>query len=141
MSEASSSCSGIIVIWLCCVALQGGRNARNPILSEDVLMMRMKGKSMRKKDAQAMALDPFAPEYGTETWHQAQQARIAMQVGGGNMCVWHWCRQLYMIPNASVLVPSHPVHHVVFKLHVCVYIYHAHAVVASICLGAFKANP
>lgn len=56
--------------------------------------MRMKGKSLRKKDKEAMALDPFAPEYGTETWHQAQQTRIAIQVRSGTMPAWARCALL-----------------------------------------------
>ncbi|GFR39822.1 hypothetical protein Agub_g315 [Astrephomene gubernaculifera] len=52
---------------------RGGRGARkNPILREDVLLARTGGR-MRQKSAAAASgeVDPFAPEYGSETWHAA----------------------------------------------------------------------
>ncbi|KAG2448975.1 hypothetical protein HYH02_005729 [Chlamydomonas schloesseri] len=59
---------------------KGGRQAvRNPILREDVLLARQAGNRRGgAKPVVAGELDPFAPEYGTETWHQAGGGR-----GGG----------------------------------------------------------
>lgn len=52
---------------------------RNPILREDVLLARQAGNRRGGNKPQAAGeLDPFAPEYGTETWHQAGGGR-----GGG----------------------------------------------------------
>ncbi len=53
--------------------MQGGRGASsNPILSEDMMMIRM-GKKLRRK-ARTEEQDPFAPEMGTDSWFKAQQA-------------------------------------------------------------------
>jgi RNA-binding protein NOB1 len=51
---------------------RGGRS-RELILREDQLLSKQHLlRAQRKKEAQAAAaLDPFAPEYGEETWHQA----------------------------------------------------------------------
>jgi RNA-binding protein NOB1 len=53
--------------------LQGGRNnKKNPILREDEFMQRMKPRRQKPGAAAAGAdLDPFAPEYGVDTWHEA----------------------------------------------------------------------
>ncbi|GIL43839.1 hypothetical protein Vafri_1433 [Volvox africanus] len=60
---------------------KGGRGARsNPVLREDVLLARMGALNGRRarggsgKKAAAGELDPFAPEFGSETWHQATAA-------------------------------------------------------------------
>ena len=51
-------------------AAQGGKNSRDPILREDVLLQRVpQMRAQRKEDA-----DPFAPEYGAETWYQKSSA-------------------------------------------------------------------
>ncbi|KAK9825380.1 hypothetical protein WJX81_007035 [Elliptochloris bilobata] len=66
----------------------GGKNCRDPILREDVLLQRMP--HLRAKPAEAA--DAFAPEYGAETWHQkstevpahARGAAAAMASWRGN---------------------------------------------------------
>jgi len=52
---------------------QGGKNCRDPILREDVLLQRMP--HLRPKPAEGA--DAFAPEYGAETWHQKAAAAPA----------------------------------------------------------------
>lgn len=42
----------------------------NPILREDELLGKARSRS-RKNAASAADLDPFAPEYGVDTWHSA----------------------------------------------------------------------
>ncbi len=62
---------------------QSGRQAiKNPILREDVLMARMAGRQRKAKPAAAEGgeLDPFAPEYGKETWHAAGGGRAGGRV-------------------------------------------------------------
>ena len=60
--------------------MQGGRaGANNPILSEDMMMLRM-GKKLRRK-AKAEEADPFAPEFGTDSWFKTQQAANGGKVG------------------------------------------------------------
>lgn len=52
------------------VAAQGGKNSRDPILREDVLLQRVpQMRAQKKEDA-----DPFAPEYSAETWYQKSSA-------------------------------------------------------------------
>ncbi|GIL95465.1 hypothetical protein Vretimale_1490, partial [Volvox reticuliferus] len=61
---------------------KSGRGARsNPVLREDVLLARTGALNGRRAGggggggkAAASQLDPFAPEFGTETWHQATAA-------------------------------------------------------------------
>ena len=58
---------------------QGGRgSSSNPILSEDMLKLRM-GKKLRRK-AKIEEADPFAPEMGSDSWFKTQQA-----VNGGKV--------------------------------------------------------
>jgi len=44
--------------------MQGGKNNKDPILREDVMMQRMPRRRSRQVDK-----DPFAPEFNTATWH------------------------------------------------------------------------
>ncbi|GAX82336.1 hypothetical protein CEUSTIGMA_g9765.t1 [Chlamydomonas eustigma] len=51
---------------------KGGRGASsNPILSEDMMVLRM-GKKLRRK-AKTEEKDPFAPEMGSDSWFKSQQ--------------------------------------------------------------------
>lgn len=58
---------------------QGGRNSKDPILREDIFLLKVKAlgsKSRSKKKAKEVdeqTVDPFAPEYGMDTWHRSQQ--------------------------------------------------------------------
>jgi hypothetical protein len=74
-----------------CWAQGGKASARNPILREDVLLARsgmLRPGGPAKAPAAPANLDPFAPEYGTETWHAAAggraggRARAAVSRGG-----------------------------------------------------------
>ncbi|MEW5310987.1 MAG: hypothetical protein WDW38_002737 [Sanguina aurantia] len=53
---------------------QGGRSTAEPILREDVMMLKMK-KKMKKKavGADGEAIDPFAPEFTSDAWFKGQQ--------------------------------------------------------------------
>ena len=53
-----------------CGLLQGGKNSKDAILREDVLLQRVP--QLRAKKAEDA--DPFAPEYGSETWYQKSTA-------------------------------------------------------------------
>lgn len=57
--------------------MQGGRAAKDePILREDILLQRMP--HMRPKPAEEA--DPFAPEYGQDSWHM-KHPTTGLQVG------------------------------------------------------------
>ncbi|KXZ44204.1 hypothetical protein GPECTOR_71g565 [Gonium pectorale] len=63
---------------------KGGRGARrNPILREDVLLARTGGRKGGAKAKPAGELDPFAPEFGSETWHAAAAAATGGRGGRG----------------------------------------------------------
>ena len=49
------------------LCLQGGKNSKDPILREDVLLQRI---PQLRYQAKKEGTDPFAPEFGIETWHQ-----------------------------------------------------------------------
>lgn len=66
----------------CSVHLQGGR-ASNPILREDQMLKKVR---RRNKQAEAAAHDPFAPEFGNDTWHIGGKTQAGMdpsKVGRG----------------------------------------------------------
>eukprot|EP00878_Enallax_costatus_P033656 GHUV01037198.1.p1 GENE.GHUV01037198.1~~GHUV01037198.1.p1 ORF type:complete len:119 (+),score=30.66 GHUV01037198.1:406-762(+) len=70
----------------CCVTMQGGRNSKDPVLREDVFLLKVKalGRRAAKKkatDADESSADPFAPEYSEDTWHVASQAELAQNRG------------------------------------------------------------
>lgn len=72
---------------------QGGRNSNDPVLREDVFLLKVKalGRRATKKkptadaDADAAAaagdVDPFAPEFSADTWHVQSQAELAQHRG------------------------------------------------------------
>lgn len=62
LPELSAGPDGDLV-WC---GVQGGKNRRDPILREDVLLQRVPQLRAKKKEGN----DPFAPEFGVETWHQ-----------------------------------------------------------------------
>ncbi|KAG2501826.1 hypothetical protein HYH03_000325 [Edaphochlamys debaryana] len=69
---------------------RGGRAAaKNPILREDVMLARA-GRQRKKKPAAAAAgeVDPFVPEYGTETWHKAGGGRAGGRGPAPAMTNW-----------------------------------------------------
>ena len=51
----------------CVLCMQGGKNSKDPILREDVLLQRI---PQLRSQAKKEGTDPFAPEFGIETWHQ-----------------------------------------------------------------------
>jgi RNA-binding protein NOB1 len=66
---------------------QGGKNSKDPILREDVLLQRIPQlRSQAKKEA---AADPFAPEFGIETWHQRHADLPAhVKAAAASLSVW-----------------------------------------------------
>ncbi len=75
---------------------QGGRSRTDPVLREDVFLLKVKALNRRPgrrpKPAAAAAdggadgaegcgVDPFAPEYGDQTWHTRSQAELAAHRG------------------------------------------------------------
>jgi len=55
---------------------KGGRNNKQPVLREDVFLQKVKalgGLKAKKPAAAAADVDPFAPEFGVDTWHRSQQ--------------------------------------------------------------------
>lgn len=64
---------------------RGGRNANNPILREDELMQKLKRRSNKKKKD---AADPFAPEFSTDTWHQAHKQLGANKGAAAILAGW-----------------------------------------------------
>ncbi|BDA44182.1 probable RNA-binding protein NOB1 [Coccomyxa sp. Obi] len=64
---------------------KGGKNRKDPILREDVLLQRVPQLRARKKEA----ADPFAPEFGVETWHQKNAALPAhVKAAAAALAVW-----------------------------------------------------
>lgn len=67
--------------------MQGGRNSKDPVLREDVFLLKVKALGKRagakkvKKAADADAVDPFAPEFNQDTWHVQSQAELAQHRG------------------------------------------------------------
>ncbi len=47
--------------------MQGGKNNKDPILREDVMMQRMPRRKSRQDNK-----DPFAPEMDSSTWHDTR---------------------------------------------------------------------
>jgi hypothetical protein len=80
---------------LCCISFQGGRSSNDPVLREDVFLLKVKalGRRAAKKkkpaadgDADGAAaadgsVDPFAPEISAATWHVQSQAELAQHRG------------------------------------------------------------
>ncbi|KAF8065842.1 NOB1 [Scenedesmus sp. PABB004] len=67
---------------------RGGRNSSDPVLREDVFLLRVKALGRRGRKAKGPAAgedgaapDPFAPEFGADTWHVATQAELAQHRG------------------------------------------------------------
>lgn len=69
--EASCACwlswGERLSFWKGVLCLQGGKNSKDPILREDVLLQRI---PQLRYQAKKEGTDPFAPEFGIETWHQ-----------------------------------------------------------------------
>ncbi|KAK9915522.1 hypothetical protein WJX75_000206 [Coccomyxa subellipsoidea] len=64
---------------------KGGKNKKDPILREDVLLQRVPQLRAKKKEA----ADPFAPEFGVETWHQRNSALPAhVKAAAAALAVW-----------------------------------------------------
>jgi hypothetical protein len=77
------------------VCLQGGRSNSDPVLREDVFLLKVKalGRRAAKKKKPAAAdgdadgaaadgsIDPFAPEFTADTWHVQSQAELAQHRG------------------------------------------------------------
>lgn len=66
--------------------MQGGRNSKDPVLREDIFLLRVKAlgrRAAKKKPAEDAAAesDPFAPEYNQDSWHVASQAELAQHRG------------------------------------------------------------
>ncbi len=65
--------------------VQGGKNKKDPILREDVLLQRVPQLRAKKKESG----DPFAPEFGVETWHQKNAALPAhVKAAAAALAVW-----------------------------------------------------
>ena len=65
--------------------MQGGKNSKDAILREDVLLQRVPQLRSRTKEA----ADPFAPEFGVETWHQRNAALPAhVRAAAAALSVW-----------------------------------------------------
>ena len=56
-----------VLLEKCVLCMQGGKNSKDPILREDVLLQRI---PQLRSQAKKEGTDPFAPEFGIETWHQ-----------------------------------------------------------------------
>jgi RNA-binding protein NOB1 len=66
--------------------MQGGKNNKDPILREDILLQRVP--HLRKKAGQSA--DPFAPEFGVETWHQRNAALPAhVKAAAAALSIWN----------------------------------------------------
>lgn len=66
--------------------MQGGRNSQDPVLREDVFLLKVKAlgrRTAKKKPSttEESGVDPFAPEFSQETWHVASQAELAQNKG------------------------------------------------------------
>lgn len=66
---------------------QGGRNSKEPILREDIFLLKVKAMGRKAGSRRytkpgegegaaaggaGAGVDPFAPEYGADTWHRSQ---------------------------------------------------------------------
>eukprot|EP01026_Neomeris_dumetosa_P067831 TRINITY_DN6627_c0_g1_i7.p2 TRINITY_DN6627_c0_g1~~TRINITY_DN6627_c0_g1_i7.p2 ORF type:complete len:559 (+),score=79.66 TRINITY_DN6627_c0_g1_i7:63-1739(+) len=82
---------------------KSGRYAKNPILSEDELMMQVKKlkNSSRFGQGKISWMDPFAPEYGPDTWHQTTLVREGSDQLNTYALNANWRRN----PNARKMMP------------------------------------
>eukprot|EP01025_Chloroclados_australasicus_P019966 TRINITY_DN2097_c0_g1_i9.p3 TRINITY_DN2097_c0_g1~~TRINITY_DN2097_c0_g1_i9.p3 ORF type:complete len:176 (-),score=14.59 TRINITY_DN2097_c0_g1_i9:321-848(-) len=81
-----------------------GRYANNPILSEDELMLqvqKLKNSSRLKTGKAKDDTDPFAPEYGEDTWHQMAIVREGASVLNTSALNTNWRKN----PNARKNMP------------------------------------
>lgn len=69
---------------------QGGRNAGNPILREDQLLMMRRGPRSAQPRKGSQAVNAFAPEYGPDTWYQSGHPQGPAHSKGPAILVTGW---------------------------------------------------